>query len=71
MQQPAQVTASRTPAPVQAARVLLTAVAISHLAVPLAPRPSPDGLEFLDRVNGHWRRSMVAFTDRNPWPDAR
>ncbi|SFW92071.1 hypothetical protein [Amycolatopsis australiensis] len=35
MQRPAQVTASRTPAPVQAARVLLTAVAISHLVVPL------------------------------------
>jgi glucan phosphoethanolaminetransferase (alkaline phosphatase superfamily) len=33
MRQPAQVTASRTPTPVQSARVLLAAVAISHLAV--------------------------------------
>jgi hypothetical protein len=33
MRQPAQVTASRTPMPVQSARVLLAAVAISHLVV--------------------------------------
>jgi hypothetical protein len=35
MEQPAQATASRVPAPVQSARVLLTAVAISHLVVPV------------------------------------
>lgn len=35
MRQPAQATALRTPTPVQAARILLTAVAISHLVVPL------------------------------------
>ncbi|SFW87043.1 hypothetical protein [Amycolatopsis australiensis] len=35
MQRPAQVTASRTPTPVQAAQALLTAIAISHLVVPL------------------------------------
>ena len=34
MQRPAQATASRTPAPVQAARVLLSAIAISHVVVP-------------------------------------